>query len=405
MATCSHNLAAPHGTDDALFATLLLHAHSAKKRAFDDPIGSMQHGSDGRERTVTCRAGLAIPYDPPPDGQSLAFSPCRPLDLAQPVAISNDGKEMLLGPQPIMPRQSPRFLEVPKALPHRRSRSRPRDLDTPGHRTRSRTRNAPDSPTHGLSFKSTSPTRSSSRKRSNGLSYRKHSRSPPPVRPVRSPPPRRDIQPTCVIPPPKASPEMKEDLNGDFYTLAPSRSPSPEPFVPLRERLVGAWRLESYIAYPTATSPIQRPTFPMTKAVTGLIMYTPDGYMSAQMLIPGQSPFVKGGGDDAQWAEASKRCFAYAGPYYISDEGRGREEILRHTFQICSLPGWVGDVQVRTWKFEEDGKVLVLGSEEPTEIRGDHRIPVLKWRRCMNNCNKAPPPPVPQIKVSGPGEP
>jgi hypothetical protein len=47
----------------------------------------------------------------------------------------------------------------------------------------------------------------------------------------------------------------------------------------------------------------------------------------------------------------------------------GREEILRHTFQVCNLPGWLGDVQVRTWKFEEDDNVLVLGSEEPTEIR------------------------------------
>jgi hypothetical protein len=33
------------------------------------------------------------------------------------------------------------------------------------------------------------------------------------------------------------------------------------------------------------------------------------------------------------------------------------------------LPGWIGDVQVRTHRFEEDGQVLVLGSEEPTEIK------------------------------------
>jgi hypothetical protein len=29
----------------------------------------------------------------------------------------------------------------------------------------------------------------------------------------------------------------------------------------------------------------------------------------------------------------------------------------------------MGDVQVRTHRFEEDGQVLVLGSEEPTEIK------------------------------------
>ncbi|GAB7341055.1 hypothetical protein MBLNU457_7377t1 [Dothideomycetes sp. NU457] len=194
-----------------------------------------------------------------------------------------------------------------------------------------------------------------------------------------------------------------DELTEDFYTLSPS--PSPEPVPTLQSRLIGAWRLESYTAYPLPTSKIQRPTFPMTKNVTGLIMYTPDGYMSAQMLIPGQKSFKRGEGEESQYAEAGKRSFSYAGPYYISNEGEGREEVLRHTFMVCNLPGWVGDLQVRTWRFEEDGQVLVLGSEEPTEIKGDKRIPVLKWRRARNNTHGSPPPPMPQIKVSGPGEP
>ncbi|KAG9528537.1 hypothetical protein KCU93_g4251, partial [Aureobasidium melanogenum] len=194
-----------------------------------------------------------------------------------------------------------------------------------------------------------------------------------------------------------------DDLNGDYYTLC--KTPSPPPQRPLRQRLVGTWRLEAYVAYPTPSCRFQRSTFPMTKNVTGLIMYTPDGYMSAHMLIPGQMSFKRGEGEEPQWAEAGKRSFSYAGPYYITNEGMGREEILRHTFQVCNLPGWLGDVQIRTWKFEEDDNVLVLGSEEPTEIRGEQRIPVLKWRRVMDNSNGSPPAPMPHIKVSGPGEP
>jgi hypothetical protein len=178
--------------------------------------------------------------------------------------------------------------------------------------------------------------------------------------------------PSIPSPPPKPKTPIiektnYEDLNGDMYTLRDSSTPPPE--LPLRQKIVGAWKLESYIAYPTPESPIQRPTFPMTKNVTGFIMYTPDGYLSAQMLIPGQQSFKRGEGEEPQWAEAGKRFFAYCGPYYISDEGAGREEILRHTFQVCNLPGWIGDVQVRTHRFEEDGQVLVLGSEEPTEIK------------------------------------
>lgn len=158
-----------------------------------------------------------------------------------------------------------------------------------------------------------------------------------------------------------------DDLNEGLYAREPTPTPPPE--LSLRQKLIGAWKLESYVAYPTPNSSTQRLTYPMTKNVTGFIMYTPDGYMSAQMLIPGQQSFKRGEGEEPQWAEAGKRCFAYCGPYYITNEGQGREEILRHTFQCCSLPGWIGDIQVRTHRFEEDGQVLVLGSEEPTEVK------------------------------------
>nr|POE74349.1 hypothetical protein CFP56_67700 [Quercus suber] len=190
------------------------------------------------------------------------------------------------------------------------------------------------------------------------------------------------------------------------YTLPKTPPPPEPPRVPLRQRLAGAWKLESYIAYPTPQSRIQRPTYPMTKNVTGFIMYTTDGYMSAQMLIPGQQSFKRGEGEEPQWAEAGKRFFAYSGPFYITEEGEERKEVLRHTFQVCNLPGWLGDIQIRTHKFIEDadGLVLELGSQEPTEIKGDKRNPVLRWRRMRDNANGVPPPPTPQIKISVPGE-
>ena len=186
-------------------------------------------------------------------------------------------------------------------------------------------------------------------------------------RAVSAPAPSIDIQDT-----PMTDGTNYDDLNEGLYTMEQCVTPPPE--IPLRQKLVGAWKLESYIAYPTPNSPVQRPTFPMTKNVTGFILYTPDGYMSAQMLIPGQQSFKRGEGEEPQWAEAGKRCFSYCGPYYITNEGPGREEILRHTFQCCSLPGWIGDIQVRTHRFEEDGQVLVLGSEEPTEVKVSSHI-------------------------------
>ncbi|KAJ9621537.1 hypothetical protein H2203_007024 [Taxawa tesnikishii (nom. ined.)] len=289
-----------------------------------------------------------------------------------------------------MPSNTTTYLQVPKVLPGRRSRtrstSRPRGVEVVAPQPIK-----PRIPTPPIAI---TTSMSSPKLYSNGYTSSTYHtpRSTSPTSPYHE----------CKYGSPElpkfGSPELTVpiDLNGDFYTLAPSPSPPPEP--PLRQRLIGAWRLESYIAMPTPSSTIQRPTYPMTKNVTGLILYTPDGYMSAQMLIPGQEKFQRGKGEEAQWAEAGKRCFSYAGPYYISNEGSGREEVLRHTFQVCNLPGWIGDIQIRTWNFEEDGQVLVLGSEEPTEIKGDKRIPILKWRRVTDNSGRPPPPPMPQIK-------
>jgi hypothetical protein len=46
----------------------------------------------------------------------------------------------------------------------------------------------------------------------------------------------------------------------------------------LREQLIGAWKLASYVEKPVDGSPA---TYPLGETPRGLILYTPDGYMSA----------------------------------------------------------------------------------------------------------------------------
>lgn len=262
---------------------------------------------------------------------------------------------------------SSQFLQVPKVLPHRksrsRSRSRPREVvaaqDTGVASPKFRPQSPPMPAAEGQVRKPTLNGFSVPEKMMNGHLADSKPSNGYAVAPAGS------AQMEVTISEPEGT--NYDDLNEGLYTLEPCVTPPPE--LPLRQKLIGAWKLESYTAYPTPTSKIQRPTFPMTKNVTGFIMYTPDGYMSAQMLIPGQQSFKRGEGEDAQWSEAAKRFFAYSGPYYIANEGLGREEILRHTFQVCNLPGWIGDIQIRTHQFEENGEVLVLGSEEPAEIK------------------------------------
>jgi len=139
----------------------------------------------------------------------------------------------------------------------------------------------------------------------------------------------------------------------------------------LRAALVGAWKLESYMSLAVAPSNA-RPVYPMTKSVQGMILYTPDGYMSAQMLIPGQPRFEISKAREAEWAECGKRYFAYSGPYYVSEDG-GKVR-LRHGMKISNRPDMVGEIQLRDWRFEDEGKLLILGNDEPTEVKVRQRV-------------------------------
>jgi hypothetical protein len=146
-----------------------------------------------------------------------------------------------------------------------------------------------------------------------------------------------------------------------------SHSNQPTTARELRKRLTGAWKLESYM-YLSVPPSSNTPFHPMTKNVQGMILYTADGYMSAQMQIPGQTRFDIGEASEAEWAECARRYFGYSGPYYISEEENGKV-VLKHEFRVSYRPDLAGDIQVRGWRFEDDGQLLILGGEEPTMIK------------------------------------
>src|SRR3974377_2594750 len=79
----------------------------------------------------------------------------------------------------------------------------------------------------------------------------------------------------------------------------------------LRERLIGAWKLVSYVERPVDGS---APFYPMGEGPQGIIMYTPDGYMSAQLMHPERPSFASGDwfrGSDEEIKEEELRDIAY----------------------------------------------------------------------------------------------
>jgi hypothetical protein len=95
----------------------------------------------------------------------------------------------------------------------------------------------------------------------------------------------------------------------------------------------------------------------MGKHVQGIIMYTPDGYMSAKLQTPGQNPFKENdvnGGDEKELRDAGKHYLTSTGPFFV-EHGEDGREILKHHMKNCSLPNWLGDTQVRVATIAEEG--------------------------------------------------
>jgi hypothetical protein len=153
----------------------------------------------------------------------------------------------------------------------------------------------------------------------------------------------------------------------------------------LRTNLIGAWVLHSYEARSIDGSDV---TYPLGVNPRGIIMYTPDGYMSAQLMRSGRPRFS---GDDMQLAPehelaaAASGYLTYAGPYSVVGDG-----LIAHHVEVSLLPNWIGGTQYRTAHLS--GSVLELGPPEPLLIDGQHRNLRLVWHRAeavVDRCGAA----------------
>jgi hypothetical protein len=143
----------------------------------------------------------------------------------------------------------------------------------------------------------------------------------------------------------------------------------------LRDRLIGAWKLVSYVEEPVDGS---APFHPMGEKPQGIIMYTPDGYMSAQLMRPDRRPFASGDwfdGTEEEYREEASGYIAYSGPFHVDEEKR----TLTHSMFVSLFPNWTGQTQPRVVKIEGDR--LFLSTESPIKSGGKIVMSRLQWQR------------------------
>lgn len=143
----------------------------------------------------------------------------------------------------------------------------------------------------------------------------------------------------------------------------------------LFEKLTGTWTLVDLIEVPVNNDKIAHP---MGEKPKGLIIYSSDGYMSAQIMNPDRKNFIQ-----EQWTNANPEEYtleastylSYSGPFQTDDE----KQMVSHTLYVSLFPNWTGQTQNRKVLFK-DG-LLHLESEKPFMNNSRMVIHKLTWKR------------------------
>jgi hypothetical protein len=141
----------------------------------------------------------------------------------------------------------------------------------------------------------------------------------------------------------------------------------------IREQLLGTWRLASYYTEGTDGSIV----YPMGQQARGFIMYLPDGYMSANLMVPGRPAYTGGIAETATPAElaaAALGYFGYAGRYQVDEAARA----VRHYIEVALAPNLAGSTQLRHVRFE--GPRLMLRGD-PIRLGERMASYVINWER------------------------
>jgi Lipocalin-like domain len=139
------------------------------------------------------------------------------------------------------------------------------------------------------------------------------------------------------------------------------------------EKLLGAWHLSRWtITY----SDGRAPTLPFGESVSGLLIYSEDGYMSGNIARAGRQPLAS---ESARMAPVDEKIrafdsfFSYAGTYEVAGD-----EVI-HYVTMALFANLVGTEQRRTMRFSEEGLELSAVDLLPgSTVKRTHQ---LQWRR------------------------
>lgn len=153
-----------------------------------------------------------------------------------------------------------------------------------------------------------------------------------------------------------------------------------------RSKLVGTWQCMSY-EQPSTSDPDDI-FYPWGKDVTGFLMYSSDGYMSALVCkadLPKFVPDAFRGTSEQQQANGAG-VSAYCGRVELGDKV-GNEQVIYHHVDVSVPPNWIGGKQTRyCTMMENEGKLYIemRPAQTMTDEKGVERSARLRFAKKPN---------------------
>ena len=147
----------------------------------------------------------------------------------------------------------------------------------------------------------------------------------------------------------------------------------------LRSEVVGAWKLKNYVEIDEETG---EANYPFGKQPSGFIIYTSDGYMSAQIQKNGRQLFKNNdmfGGSYEEYKDEGSGYLAYSGRFFVDE----KEKKITHEMAVSLFPNWLGNKQKRLIKIEKN--ILNLETDGPLIFNGKMKVAKITWEKAEPN--------------------
>ena len=142
----------------------------------------------------------------------------------------------------------------------------------------------------------------------------------------------------------------------------------------ISSRLIGVWTLVAY----TEEKEGCKDANPLGLTPVGFLIYTPDGFVSAQLMKPGRSAFQSRDGHHGtpeEYVESGSGYIAYCGIYEVDEAN----ETVTHIPTVALLPNLIHVRQLRAIKL--NGDRLTLRTAGVPDADGVFVSSHLEWQR------------------------